>query len=153
MDVSRGMLSGAARRRVPAALVQADGARLPLPDGAVDVVVCGFALRNVVDLDAVLGEMARVLAPGGRLAVLEVDRPRSRWLRRGHGLYFDRLVPWLGGLLSDRRAYAYLPQSTVYLPPAPELLARVARAGFTRVSRRPRLLGAAQIVTATRYAP
>jgi len=150
MDLSRGMLAGALRRGIPARLAQADGARLPLADGAVDVVACGFALRNVVDLDAVLAEMARVLVPGGRLAILEVDRPARGALRRVHGLYFDRIVPLVGGLLSDRDAYAYLPRSTVYLPPAAELRARIASAGFDGVVRRPRLLGAAQIVTAVR---
>jgi len=150
LDFARGMLAGAARRRVPADLVLADGARLPLGDACADVVTCGFALRNFEALPPVLSEMARVLRPGGRLAVLEVDRPDAAWLRAAHGLYFDRVVPFVGGLLSDRRAYAYLPQSTVYLPPAAELTALFERAGFERVVRRRRGLGAAQILTASR---
>jgi demethylmenaquinone methyltransferase/2-methoxy-6-polyprenyl-1,4-benzoquinol methylase len=84
------------------------------------------------------------------VALLEVDRPTPRWLRAGHSFYFDRVVPLVGGLLSDRRAYAYLPQSTVYMPAAAELLAQLAKAGFREVVRRPLLLGAAQLVTATR---
>ena len=59
-------------------------------------------------------------------------------------------MPLVGGLLSDRRAYAYLPQSTVYLPPSAELLEQLAKAGFRDVVRRPLLFGAAQLVTATR---
>lgn len=151
-DFAAEMLRGAARRKVPAGLVLADGARLPLPDGCATVVTCGFALRNFVALDVVLAEMARVLAPGGRLAVLEVDRPDSAVLRAGHAFYFDRVVPFVGGLLADRQAYAYLPQSTVYLPDAPELAALLRSVGFDRIERRRRGFGAAQILTAVRGA-
>jgi len=150
VDFARQMLCGARRRRVRAALVQADCARLPLPSGFATAAVCGFALRNFVSLPQIFAELARVMAPGGRVALLEVDRPASGWLRAGHSFYFDRVVPLLGGLLSDRHAYAYLPQSTVYMPPTAELLAQLAKAGFRRVARRPLLFGAAQLVTATR---
>lgn len=151
LDFARGMLDGAARRGVAAALVLADGARLPVADAWADVVTCGFALRNFESLPPVLAEMARVLRPGGRLAILEVDRPDSALLRAGHGLYFDRVVPFVGGLLSDRKAYAYLPQSTCYLPPAAELHALLEASGFAAVERRRRGLGAAQILTARRH--
>lgn len=148
-DFAGGMLRGAQRRGVRG-LVQADGAALPLPDACVTRVACGFALRNFVSLPEIFREMARVLAPGGRAALLEVDRPRSRPARAGHALYFHHIVPLVGGLLGDRPAYAYLPQSTVYLPEGPELAALLERAGFERVRRRSLLLGAAQIVTAER---
>ena len=150
VDFAREMLGGARRRAIDADLVQADCARLPLPSGFATAAVCGFALRNFVSLPQIFAELARVMAPGGRVALLEVDRPTPGWLRASHSFYFDRVVPLLGGLLSDRRAYAYLPQSTVYLPPTAELLGQLAKAGFHDVFRRPLLLGAAQLVTATR---
>ena len=150
IDFAREMLRGAQRRRVPAALVQADATSLPLRTASVDALVCGFALRNFTELAAVLAEIARVLAPGGRVALLDVDRPESRLVRAGHSLYFDRVVPLLGGLLSDRAAYAYLPRSTSYLPPERELLAQVARAGFAQIQKRRLLLGAAQLISAVR---
>jgi len=150
LDYTRGMLRGAQRRRVPALLLQADAERMPLPDGFASVVTCGFSLRNFVSLERVLGEMARVLRPGGRLALLDVDTPGSAWVRAGHALYFDRLVPRIGALLSDRAAYGYLPRSVSYLPPRAELVARVAEAGFADVTHRPLLLGTSQLVTAVR---
>lgn len=150
VDFAPAMLRAAARRGIPAHLLLADAMRLPLSDGRATVVTCGFALRNFVSLKDALHEMARVLAPGGRLVLLEVDRPRLAPLRWGHGFYFDRIVPLLGGLLSDRKAYSYLPQSTIYLPRQHELLALLGEAGFEETAHRALLLGAAQIVTGVR---
>ena len=150
VDFARQMLRGAKRRRIPALWIQGDAAALPLPDACATVVTCGFALRNFVSLPGVLGEMARVLEVGGRIALIEVDRPRLRVVRAVHSLYFDGVVPRVGGWLSDRPAYAYLPRSTAYLPAARELAGLIADAGFREVERHPRLLGSAQILTAVR---
>jgi demethylmenaquinone methyltransferase / 2-methoxy-6-polyprenyl-1,4-benzoquinol methylase len=147
VDVSWGMLANA-RTRAP--LVHGDVLHLPMPDGSVDGATCGFALRNVVDLDAFFRELARALRPGGRIGLLEVAEPERRILRAGHGLYFNRIVPWVGGLLSDRDAYRYLPKSAAYLPPPDDLLAMVRAAGFGDVRRQLLTFGAAQLVTATR---
>ena len=147
-DFAGQMLRGAQRRGVDAGFVQADAANMPIGDASVDVVTCGFALRNFVSLQDVLDEMSRVLVPGGRLALIEVDRPDASLVRFGHSLYFDRVVPWIGGLVSDRAAYRYLPQSTVYLPAAAELQAMLAKAGFEDVQKTRLMLGAAQILIA-----
>ncbi len=153
IDFAREMLRGARRRGAAGDLLQGDVASLPLRDGCATVVTCGFALRNFVALAPAFREMARVLAPGGRVALIDVDRPAPTLLRAAHSFYFDRVVPVLGGLLSDRAAYAYLPRSTVYLPPAPQLLAQLGEAGFTRARRRTFLFGAAQLLTAVRADP
>lgn len=150
LDFARQMLHGARRRRPRAHWIQGDASAIPLPDACVTVVTCGFALRNFSSLRDVLFEMGRVLADGGRLALIEVDRPSLAWVRAAHSLYFDRVVPRLGAWLSDRDAYAYLPRSTAYLPAAPELAELVRQAGFRGVQRRSLLLGSAQIVTAVR---
>lgn len=150
IDMAREMLRGAQSRRVTAGLVQGDAARLPLRDASVDVVTCGFALRNFESLDTALGEMARVLRPGGRLALLEVGTPQGGIVGFGHRLWFEGVVPRIGAVLSDRDAYAYLPRSLAYLPPAPELLQRIAAQGFDDVASRRLLLGAARLVTGVR---
>jgi len=146
-DVSAGMLQNA---RTSAPLVQADILRLPLADGSADGLTCGFALRNVIDLHALFAECARVVRRGGRIGLLEVAEPDSALLRRGHDLYFRKWVPFIGGLLSDKQAYSYLPASTAYLPEPAKLLAMVADAGFDEVRRRVYGFGAAQLITATR---
>jgi demethylmenaquinone methyltransferase/2-methoxy-6-polyprenyl-1,4-benzoquinol methylase len=150
VDVAREMLRGARRRGVAARFARADVERLPLADGAAAAVVCGFALRNFVGLAPAFAEMARVLRPGGRLVLIEVDRPETAWVRRLHGLWFDRAVPRLGAWLADAEAYAYLPRSTAYLPPAPRVRALLEASGFEGVARQRLLLGAAQILSARR---
>jgi demethylmenaquinone methyltransferase/2-methoxy-6-polyprenyl-1,4-benzoquinol methylase len=150
VDLALGMLRAGHRRLPGISFVQADGVALPLPDGAATVVTCGFALRNFVDLDAIFREAARVLTPGGRLVFLEVDTPRSTWLRWGHDLHFRRIVPLLGSLLSDPKAYRYLPESTAYLPPEAELRAALARAGFEHIEKHPHMFGAVQELCAQR---
>lgn len=147
VDLSWGMLAHA---RTTCPLVLADGLRLPLPDGAVDGTTCGFALRNVVDVGAFLAECARVTRPGGRLGLLEVDEPTNPVARRGHALYFGRVVPWIGARLSDPAAYRYLPRSAAYLPPRAELADRVRAAGFEDVRHDRLLMGAVQLLLATR---
>jgi demethylmenaquinone methyltransferase/2-methoxy-6-polyprenyl-1,4-benzoquinol methylase len=150
VDFAAHMLRCARERNPDARLLQCDAPKLPLASGSANVVTCGFALRNFVSLPPVFDEMARVLVPGGRIALLEVDRPRSAFVRFGHSLYFARIVPFLGGLLSDRHASSYLPRSTAYLPPEYELLAMIAKSGFRSVRRQDLLLGTAQLVTAVR---
>lgn len=144
VDFADEMLRLARVRQPGVAWVRGDALALPVPDASATVVTCGFALRNVVSIPEALAEMARVLVPGGRVALLEVDRPDPGVLRLGHSLWTDVLVPRIGGLLSDREAYAYLPRSTAYLPPAPELARWIEEAGFRGVSCRRFLLGAAQ---------
>jgi demethylmenaquinone methyltransferase / 2-methoxy-6-polyprenyl-1,4-benzoquinol methylase len=149
MDLSFGMLAAA---RTSAPLAQADALQLPVPDGSVDGVTCGFALRNLAGLEPFLAELGRVLRPGGRIGLLEVAEPAHPMLRFGHGIYFGKVVPLIGGLLSDGAAYRYLPKSVAYLPEPGRMLGMVAEAGFVDVDRRLLSTGIAQMVTATRGA-
>ncbi|HYF11889.1 MAG TPA: ubiquinone/menaquinone biosynthesis methyltransferase [Actinomycetota bacterium] len=147
VDFSLGML---AHSTTTAPLVQGDALRLPFADASVDGVTSGFALRNVTDLEMLFGELRRVLRPAGRVALLETAEPDGRVMRTGHHVYFRRIVPLVGGALSDRAAYAYLPRSMAYLPAPDELLALLTRAGFAPVRREALGGGVAQLLTGTR---
>ncbi|MCC6961438.1 MAG: ubiquinone/menaquinone biosynthesis methyltransferase [Dehalococcoidia bacterium] len=150
LDFSRGMLEVAGQRAPEGAWVQGDALRLPLADGSFDAAVSGFALRNFVSIPPVLHELARVLKPGGRLGLLEVDRPANRAVRAGHSLYFDRVVPRVGGWVGRDAAYRYLPQSAVYLPTQQELVRMLQEAGFKQIRKRSPMFGAIQSVSAVR---
>jgi demethylmenaquinone methyltransferase/2-methoxy-6-polyprenyl-1,4-benzoquinol methylase len=147
VDMAAGML---AKAHTSAPLVRADALQLPLADASVDGAISGFALRNVVDIAACFHEAARVIRPGGRAVFLEVSEPPNPIVRLVHAVYFRRIVPMVGGLLSDRNAYRYLPASTAYLPPPPELLRLLTEAGFTRCRRVQLGFGAAQLLIGTR---
>ncbi|MDH4279722.1 MAG: ubiquinone/menaquinone biosynthesis methyltransferase [Acidimicrobiia bacterium] len=147
VDLSYGMLA-AARTSEPR--VQGDLLALPVAAGSVDGAICGFALRNLVGLDPFFAELHRVLRPGGTVALLDVSQPDNAVLRRGHGFYFNKVVPVIGGLLSDRDAYAYLPRSVSYLPEPTVMLAKLEAAGLVDVCRRQLSGGIAQLLTARR---
>ena len=146
-DLSFGMLAAA---RTSAPLAEADALALPVPDSSLDGITCGFALRNLVELDGFFAELARTVRPGGRIAILEVAEPPNRFLRWGHSIYFGSIVPRVGGLLSDPSAYQYLPKSVAYLPEPGVMLQRLADAGFVQVERQLLSVGISQLITATR---
>ena len=146
-DFAHGMLRAA---RTEAALVEADILRLPVRDASGDGVTCGFALRNVVSIQDLFAELARVVRPGGRISLLETSRPDNALLRAGHRLYFQRVVPAIGGLLSDRTAYSYLPRSVAYLPTTEGLLGMLRHAGFADARRVPLGGGVTQLFVGTR---
>ena len=126
--------------------VAADAQQLPLADGSVQGATVAFGIRNVASLDAALGEVHRVLAPGGRFVILEFTTPRSRIVRTLYHLYFHRLLPAIGGLISgNRAAYEYLPRSVAHFPPEGELARRMTAAGFADVRWESLTLGIAAI--------
>ena len=106
-----------ARLAVEAPLLAGDALELPFRAGSFDAVVTAFALRNVTDIPAAFAEMARVTRPGGRVACLEIAKPRTPLFRRLFNLYFYRLVPVVGGWITGQRsAYTYLPHSLTGFP-------------------------------------
>jgi demethylmenaquinone methyltransferase/2-methoxy-6-polyprenyl-1,4-benzoquinol methylase len=138
LDFSEKMLERARRKSGAIEWVQGDALALPFPDGDFDAATVGFGVRNLADLGASLEELARVLRPGGKLAVLEITRPRGI-LKPFFRLWFDVLVPLAGRVLPGGQAYTYLPASVRRFPGPDDLSALLAGAGFEDV--RHRLLG------------
>ena len=146
-DMSFGML---AADHSNAPRVQADILRLPIATESVDGVTCGFALRNLVDLNVFFHEIARVTKSGGRIALLDVSTPTNPLIRWGNGVYFGKVVPRIGGLLSNRAAYNYLPKSVAYLPAPAQLVDMLQLAGFEHVRHEQLSGGLTQLMHATK---
>jgi demethylmenaquinone methyltransferase / 2-methoxy-6-polyprenyl-1,4-benzoquinol methylase len=139
LDFSEPMLVRARRKAPELEWVRGDMLALPFEDAAFDAATVGFGVRNVADLDGALRELRRVLRPGGRVAILEITRPRGL-LRPFFSVWFDRIVPLVGKRLpGGATAYTYLPASVNRFPSAEELVELLRRAGFEDV--RFRLLG------------
>jgi demethylmenaquinone methyltransferase/2-methoxy-6-polyprenyl-1,4-benzoquinol methylase len=147
MDLSFGMLSA---DRSGAPRTQVDILKLPIPNMCVDGITCGFALRNLENLQMFFIELARVTRHGGRIALLDVSVPTNRLIRFGNSIYFGRIVPIIGGLFSNRAAYRYLPRSVAYLPEPDQLVAMLKQSGFTDVKHTQLSGGLTQLLVATR---
>ena len=129
-DFSEGMLERARAKSGAVRWEQANALALPYADGTFDAATVGFGARNVADLPRGIGEMARVVRPGGRVVVLEITRPP---LSTFFSLWFDRIVPLLGRVTGENQAYSYLPSSVKRFPGPRELGAIMAGAGLTDV--------------------
>ena len=140
VDISEGMMAlveGKAEKAGVGDCIRlqvADGESLPYDDGTFDRVTCAFGIRNFEHKEKGLAEFLRVLKPGGKTVILELSVPQNRVVRWAYDLYFTRLLPRIGGVVSgDRAAYRYLPAS-VHQFPAPEAFCRMMEdAGFREV--------------------
>lgn len=136
IDFCEPMLAGARERAKKethgqARFVEGDVMALPFEDGSFDGATMGFSLRNVVDIDATLKEVRRVLRPGSRFVNLDVSKAPNRLWKLLFDIYFYRVVPLLGGMVGgSKRAYSYLPQSLTHHPDAARLRDAFERAGF-----------------------
>ena len=124
---------------------------LPFEDGSFDAVTIAYGLRNLSDVPAGVSELVRVLAPGGRLVILEFPPPGNGPFGSAFRFYFRNLLPRIGGVVSgSREAYEYLPESVLAFPSPPELAARLQGAGLRRVRFRLQTRGVSAILVGER---
>lgn len=152
VDLSFGMLShGVPKLRALGLadrfrLVRGDAQRLPLPSDAYDAVTISFGIRNVLDVEAGLREMCRVLKPGGRALVLEFSLPGNALFRAGYLFYFRHVLPRVGALVSgDAQAYRYLNQTVETFPYGAAFAQLMNNAGFRSVQAHPLTFGIATL--------
>lgn len=149
LDLARQMLVIGRRKGLHA--IQGSGLALPCRDNTFEAITNAFVLRNLADLDTFFRETHRALKPGGRLVSLEISRPPGRVFGPLYRLYFFRIMPRLGRLLSgDERAYEYLADSVARVATPTELTAAMRRAGYAAVDSRPMMRGAVVIFVATK---
>ncbi len=146
VDISEGMMTvGREKIRqagVAAELTVADCEALPYDEGTFDRISVGFGVRNFEHLELGLSEMCRVLVPGGKLVILELSVPSNALVRWCYKLYFLKVLPAIGGLISgDRGAYEYLPASVLKFPAPDRFMAMMKTAGFAEVEHRSLTLG------------
>jgi demethylmenaquinone methyltransferase/2-methoxy-6-polyprenyl-1,4-benzoquinol methylase len=128
LDIAAGKTSGRIR------YVEGDALNLPFRDGTFDVVTIAFGLRNLSNVESGLAELSRVLKPGGWVAVLEFSRPPNAVLRPLFNLYFRKVLPWIGGVVSgSKNAYSYLPASVQKFPDQSQLSLLMEQVGFDQV--------------------
>jgi demethylmenaquinone methyltransferase/2-methoxy-6-polyprenyl-1,4-benzoquinol methylase len=130
-------------------LVRGDAQHLPYASCEMDAATIAFGIRNVPDRPAALREMARVVRPGGRIAVLELGEPRGGLLAGAARLHCRHVVPWLGALLSGSREYRYLQRSIAAFPPSAEFAQMMERAGLHVVDVAPLTFGVCTLYVAT----
>jgi demethylmenaquinone methyltransferase/2-methoxy-6-polyprenyl-1,4-benzoquinol methylase len=151
-DFCRPMLTVAAAKnaRFSAAIpyVEGDAMSLPFPDATFDAVTIAFGLRNLSNWKDGLGELARVLKPGGKLAVLEFSTPQVPGFKQLFGFYFTQILPRVGGAVSGSRgAYEYLPDSVSRFPDQKGLAEMMRESGLAEVEFRNLTGGIAAIHT------
>lgn len=146
VDLSEEMLAIAKRKAPQAEYRLADAEHLPFGDASFDAVTCAFGVRNFVHLEQGLGEMVRVLKPGGRMAILELATPDNPFIRFFYNLYTRRIIPWLGSRIAgNREAYTYLPSSIERFPKGTAMVDKLKAAGGRTVEHRKLTFGVCRL--------
>lgn len=146
VDISEGMMEIGKEKMlkagVTAEMTVADCESLPYDQNTFDRIAVGFGVRNFEHLDLGLREMCRVLKPDGKLVILELSLPSNRLVRGCYMLYFQKILPMVGGFLSgDRGAYEYLRTSVLRFPAPDKFIEMLKSAGFEQVEHRPLTFG------------
>jgi demethylmenaquinone methyltransferase / 2-methoxy-6-polyprenyl-1,4-benzoquinol methylase len=134
IDFCGPMLKFAKTKAPHVQFIEGDALRLPFAEASFDGLTIGFALRNLASVERGLSELRRVLKPDGIVAILEFSRPVFPLFEQFVRLYYRRLLPWIGGIVSGSRdAYEYLPDSISRFPDQQTLAAMMQEAGFEDV--------------------
>lgn len=132
-------------------MVKADSEALPFKDNTFDAITVGFGVRNFAHLEVGLGEMLRVLKPGGQVAIIEISQPKSFPVKQLYGIYFKGILPAVGKLVSkDARAYTYLPESVTHFAQGQEFADILTKVGYKDSTFTPLTLGAATLYVASK---
>ena len=157
LDFSESMIRGAQRKLLRRGLSRAvslslgDAVSLPFRDSTFSSSIIAFGLRNVLKKEEALAEMVRVVKRGGKVIVLEFTFPRRGMMRRLYPLYFKKILPWVGGLISgDRGAYAYLPESVLHFKLAEDYMEMMRKTGLKEIGCRQLTCGIASIIAGTK---
>jgi len=152
IDFSKKMLqiaatkTGAAGMGSHAALIAADALHPPFPPRCMDAVTIAFGIRNIHDRDRALENFRQILKPGGLLAVLELNTPAGRFLKSLYLLYFQKILPGIGGFFSKNAgAYQYLPASVLNFPQPAAFAVQMRKAGFEDIAWKPLSAGIATL--------
>jgi len=157
LDISEGMLS-VGRKKIKAdslderiEMVQADSENMPFADNSFDAITVAFGVRNFEHLKKGLGEILRVLKPGGIFVILETSVPTKTPYKQGYKMHCKYILPTIGRLFSkDKDAYAYLSESASVFPFGEALNNILRKIGFTSVADKPQTFGVATIYTASK---
>ncbi len=136
------------------ALSLGDALTLPFQENTFTASMMAFGLRNIVKKEQALAEMVRVVKEGGKVVILEFTFPKKKMLRALYPIYFKKMLPWIGGLISgDRGAYAYLPESVYHFRFAENYEEMMKKVGLENVTSHPLTGGIASIISGTKNHP
>ena len=131
-----------------------DALSLPFQENTFSATMIAFGLRNIPNKEHALSEMVRVIKKEGRVVILEFTLPQKGLLRKFYPIYFQRILPWVGGMVSgDRGAYAYLPESVFHFQVAEDYEEIMRRSGLENVRSQKLTCGIASIVTGIKKRP
>jgi len=157
LDISEGMLSVGKEKISKAQLndkiemVVGDSEDIPYADNTFDAITVSFGVRNFVNLDKGLGEIRRVLKPGGILVILETSNPTKFPFKQGYKFYTSFILPVIGKLFSkDKIAYSYLSESANFFPFGEAFNNILKKNGFINTTHTPVTFGVATIYSASK---
>ncbi len=132
-------------------MVKADSEAMPFKEGTFDAITVGFGVRNFAHLEVGLGEMLRVLKPGGQVAIIEISQPTSFPIKQIYNIYFKHVLPTVGKLVSkDARAYTYLPESVTHFAQGQEFVDILTKVGYKNAKATALTFGTASLYVASK---